>query len=708
MGWRPQTLRAKTLLLLGSTLLGGAVALALTSRLFLLERFASIEERDALHHTTEAQRVLTTDAERLGQLAGEYASWDETYAFMANRNQSFALTGLPTAGRLVILLHAIALFDVSGRLVLGRALDPDAGEDLPLPLATAERLAGPALRVDGQTGPGLNGIVMLPEGPLLVGMRPIAPAGGGPSRGTLVVGRYLDRQALTQIEDRTGRSAALLMADQPDLTPEDRLAWGNLTADKPAVLRSGSRTISGYALLRDLDGRPALALRLTGRQQIFAEGRRRLAYLMASLILVGLCFGLVTLFFLERLVLARLSRLSASVHRIATRADSSARVEVLGSDELSSLAAAVNGMLEALDASRGQLQQSEERLRDIVEHSSNLFYSYGPDGTITYLSPQAGSFLDCEPGQAPGRVRELLTDHPANRKARALGQRAIETGIRQPVFEAEVVGRGGRRLWVEANEAPLVKDGKTVAVVGALTDITARKRDAEEKSQLEEQLRQSQKMEAVGRLAGGVAHDFNNLLSVITGYTEMLLKSLPDATPQRNKAREVLRAAERASTLTRQLLTFSRKQVLEPQLVDLNRVVREMNTLLRRLIGEDVELATGLEEGLGPIRIDPGQLEQIVMNLAVNSRDAMPNGGRLTLSTGAVALSGSRESVPGGAYLLLTVEDTGVGMDADTRAHLFEPFFTTKEKGKGTGLGLATVYGIVQQAGGHIRLTSAP
>jgi signal transduction histidine kinase/CheY-like chemotaxis protein len=232
-----------------------------------------------------------------------------------------------------------------------------------------------------------------------------------------------------------------------------------------------------------------------------------------------------------------------------------------------------------------------------------------------------------------------------------------------------------------------------------------------ERKRAEEQLRQAQKLEAVGRLAGGVAHDFNNQLFVINGYSELLLEHLQDNRALRPLVEEVKKAGERGAALTRKLLAFSRKQILEPKVVDLNAELADLEKVLRRLIGEDIELQVIQHDGLWPVRVDPGQLEQVVLNLAVNARDAMPRGGRLTIETANVELDNAyarshADDVSAGAYALLSVTDTGHGMDQETLSHIFEPFFTTKEVGKGTGLGLSTVHGIVKQSGGHIEVTS--
>jgi PAS domain S-box-containing protein len=289
-------------------------------------------------------------------------------------------------------------------------------------------------------------------------------------------------------------------------------------------------------------------------------------------------------------------------------------------------------------------------------------------------------------------------------RARVIG--SLEQG--EPLQDVEIQGkrRDGVLIWVSVNVRP-VKDagGRTLHYEWSFADVSERR-------QLESQLRQAQKMEAVGQLAGGVAHDFNNLLTVIGGRCYLMLGKLPSDDPLRRELELVRGAAERAARLTHQLLAFSRKQVLEPRVLDLNETVTGIEPLLRRLIGEHIEIEVTRGAGLGHVKADAGQLEQVILNLSVNARDAMPHGGRLILETAGVTLdaAGARRAhdVEPGPYLVLSVTDTGHGMDAATRAQIFEPFFTTKEVGKGTGLGLATVYGIVKQSGGFIEVESEP
>jgi nitrogen-specific signal transduction histidine kinase/CheY-like chemotaxis protein len=248
-------------------------------------------------------------------------------------------------------------------------------------------------------------------------------------------------------------------------------------------------------------------------------------------------------------------------------------------------------------------------------------------------------------------------------------------------------------------------DGTVGGLVGLMLDITERKR-------LEEQLREAQKLEAMGQLAGGIAHDFNNLMTIITGYGDLLRGALEDNPPLLEKVEQILRAGEQANSLTRQLLAFTRRQRLELKLLDLNGVLADIGKMLRRVVSEDIELAILSDVEPCLIRADRGQIEQVILNLVINARDATPKGGRITLAVTNLMLDEGHAQLRGGAkpgpYVCLTVSDTGHGMDAATRARIFEPFFTTKEVGKGTGMGLATVYGIVQQTGGHIAVESEP
>lgn len=277
-------------------------------------------------------------------------------------------------------------------------------------------------------------------------------------------------------------------------------------------------------------------------------------------------------------------------------------------------------------------------------------------------------------------------------------QNSIAKGIPYDL-ELELITLKGRRIWVHTTSQITVEKGRMVKITGAFQDITNRKN-------LEEQYRQSQKMEAVGKLAGGIAHDFNNLLTVINGYSALLLPILRDFSEAREMVEQIGIAGERAAALTQQILAYSRKQILQPSLLELNELITSTRKMLARLIGEQIELVTIPALSSCFVKADRSQIEQVIVNLVVNARDAMPSGGKIVIESSPIEIEAAQAEICPGSYILLAVSDTGLGMDKETLEQIFDPFFTTKEPGKGTGLGLATVYGIVKQSGGHIRVYS--
>jgi PAS domain S-box-containing protein len=369
--------------------------------------------------------------------------------------------------------------------------------------------------------------------------------------------------------------------------------------------------------------------------------------------------------------------------------------------EVGQLARAFNLMVEQVHRTTRSLIESEERYRLLAENARDIVSLRSEEGRVLYLSPSSTTLLGYSAAELEQTPLEQLVhaeDLPSMRRARDEMIRPEGPGVATATYR---VRRGdGQWIWIET----LYRRMPTVGGMGP--EILAASRDITERKLLEDQVLQSQKLEAVGRLAGGVAHDFNNLLTAIVGGVEALGETLPPDHPGHLYLGEVSFASERASALTRQLLTFSRRQVVQATLLDLNLVLLDLDRLLRRVIGEDIELLTKVTDGLPLVHADQGQIGQVVLNLAVNARDAMPGGGRLTIETRPVELDAAyAQAHPGvvpGAYVLLAVSDTGTGISPAVAEHLFEPFFTTKEVGRGTGLGLATCFGIVSEAGGHI------
>lgn len=388
-----------------------------------------------------------------------------------------------------------------------------------------------------------------------------------------------------------------------------------------------------------------------------------------------------------------------------SRQEHGIRVTKHGDDEIGRLTDAFNHMLQTLQEREAALQESAQQLRDAMVAARMSSWSldvgqktlswggqearlFGPDG-----SPSDASFAS---------FLEMV--HPGDRASVTDELQRAATGDRSVDIDFRLVAPQGRLRWLAMRgHVTRDQDGALARVVGLVIDVT-------ERHHLEEQLLEAQKMEAIGRLAGGIAHDFNNLLTGILGYARFAISGLPEGHRARADVVEIERAGTRAATLTAQLLAYARRQIIAPRVTSLNDLVSGIEVLVQRLIGEDIVLVIDLVADLWSARVDPGQFEQVILNLAVNARDAMPMGGRLILETRNLVLDPAEGSahpeVTPGSYAMLAVTDTGMGMDPETQVRIFEPFFTTKEQGKGTGLGLSVCYGVIAQAGGHILVSS--
>lgn len=354
----------------------------------------------------------------------------------------------------------------------------------------------------------------------------------------------------------------------------------------------------------------------------------------------------------------------------------------------------------------GSLVEAQEKYRSIFQNAVEGIFQSTPDGTYINVNPALAKIKGYDsPEELMADVDDIGRQSYVDANRRGEFKALMEEYGLVNAFEYEVYRRDGKKIWLSMNaRAVRGSQGAVAYYEGTVEDITERRR-------LEDQLRLAQKMEAVGQLAGGIAHDFNNLLNVIVGHGELLLEKLDDSSPLRIHAEQINRASQSAAALVGQLLAFSRKQILQPVQLDLNSVIRNVATMLGSVTGENISIALALDPELKAIKADRGQMEQVLVNLVVNARDAMPEGGTVKIETANVcgldgASSSSCECADG--LVALTVTDTGTGMDPETQSHIFEPFFTTKVRGKGTGLGLATVYGVVKQSGGSISVCSEP
>ncbi|MBN2369467.1 MAG: PAS domain S-box protein, partial [Vicinamibacteria bacterium] len=354
------------------------------------------------------------------------------------------------------------------------------------------------------------------------------------------------------------------------------------------------------------------------------------------------------------------------------------------------------------------LRKSEAKYRELVENINDIIFTINEAGRITYISPVVERTFGYSPSEIEGLHYEQLV-HADDIFTLVAAMRDVFDG-RLYSGEFRFKDKSGACRWVRASIKPLAEDDRVVGLIGSMTDINERKRAEEALKESEERLRQSQKVEAIGRLAGGVAHDFNNLLGIIGGHAEITKQTLPSRHSARQRLDQLLVTVDRAGDLTRQLLAFSRKQTVQRRVVGLNGLVSDVQSMLERVIGEDVDLRIDIQAARDAVRVDPGQIEQALLNFAVNARDAMPRGGVLSIAARNERIDGRQTflgiPIQPGPYYVLEIRDTGCGISGETSARIFEPFFTTKPAGKGTGLGLATVYGIVRQSAGYVDVES--
>jgi two-component system cell cycle sensor histidine kinase/response regulator CckA len=349
-------------------------------------------------------------------------------------------------------------------------------------------------------------------------------------------------------------------------------------------------------------------------------------------------------------------------------------------------------------------RQSEERFHELLENTKDILFTLDLEGNVTLLNKSAEDVMGWSRSETRQiNIKNLVAPEHLNLCSQMMQRIVNEEPLQH--FEISMLRKDGRKVLLQVSARLICSNGRKEGVQGIARDVTERRH-------LENMVQQAQKLEAIGRLSGGLAHDFNNLFCVISGHTELMSERLESDHPAIRNLAQIKKAVDSASSLTRQLLAFSRKQVFHPRVLDLNGVVLEAQKLMGRLVGGHIELFTSLNPQLGHVRVDPVQMEQVLLNLVLNARDAMPTSGKLAIATSNVDLEEGAKSkraiVPAGSYVVLSVTDNGCGMDEETQSRIFEPFYTTKELGKGTGLGLASVYGIVKQSGGFIWVYSEP
>ncbi|MGH9740132.1 MAG: ATP-binding protein [Candidatus Acidiferrales bacterium] len=691
------SLRGKTLLIVFATLVGLVAGLYMLSRVALLRQFSTLGDEFARQNLQQASGGLTNELSALGATTDQYADLSQTYLNLRSKNiRGLAAEFSGQVFEKTRTTFAVVL-DRENRPVLQKGFDLVTLEPVVVPPGLDAQFRPRSPLVPNVDSPkDGTGILHLPSDVVMVSSSPIVNGVGNNERaGTLIMGRLLDSDEVNRLSDLTRLPIQIQPFDLAAANDGFRAAARAIAAgDSDMIDPYGGDEMAAFQPLLDIYGKPAAIMRVDLPRKIYQQGQTSIVQFLLLLVAAGFVFGAVMLYLLERFVLSRVAALSEHVVKIGAGGDMGARLETHGQDELAFLGTSINTMLDDLERGENERDRERARLAVMLENVPAVLWTTNAQLEITSAMGAGLDGVGLPSREALGlplldffRTRD--PEFPAiaaHRKAVAGETTSFETPWQTRQFEAHVRPLKGA-------------DGTVEGVIGVALDITDRER-------LIDQLRQSQKMQAVGELAGGVAHDFNNLLMVVKGHAQLLYDRLEDSPSLRHSVEQVEKAADRAASLTRQLLAFSRKQVLQPRVLDMNEVVGGMIKMFSRVIGENIEMTFVPGANLGRVKADPGQVEQVLLNLVVNARDAMPTGGRLTIETANADLDRSYATkhinIQPGTYVMLTVTDTGCGMDPETQTRIFEPFFTTKGPGKGTGLGLATVYGVVKQSGGYI------
>ncbi|MCL4234960.1 MAG: HAMP domain-containing protein [Deltaproteobacteria bacterium] len=657
-------------------------------------------------------RIVNHDQAELTRISEDWAQWDDTFDYIGARDAGYVEKNLDDETLARNRFDLFALTDTDRNLVFSlgfsrrerRRIEPPADLvrlAMTIPVSIFESAEG-----------GFAGIWTSGESRYLIGVEPVTPSlYDKPPNGALIVGRAIDDQLLREWEHMTG--LAIREASEVEIA----------SRDSPETERASADAIDspdGIVGLVVIPGTLNTAVEgFVVQSRSAADTRPNLDVLTVLVLLVGsgLLIALVATTSIGRILVQRLEALHRFVAEVRRSGSFDQRIAMHGNDEISELAAAFNAFLDRIGADLLRVQSGADALRDSLRMIDDIIQNM-PVGIVQWRYLREGerlALIDANP------VAEVLTGLRSKERAGEefgdLFPKAADAGVKELFLD---VMRGGTPVDVDEFAIPGLRSDRSFHIYAfalpqdrlcvVIEDITHR-RDAErERAKLEEQLRQSQKMEAVGRLAGGVAHDFNNILTTIRGYSELLLETTAHSDPSHEDLSEIRDAADRAAQLTAQLLAFSRRQVYSPRDIEINDLLLRSSKMLRRLIGEDIELATRVAGTDLHLRADPTQIEQILVNLVVNARDAIGTSGKIRIEVDGRFVDEDFEAThadaKAGDYVVISVSDNGAGMTADVRSQIFEPFFTTKERGKGTGLGLSTVYGIVRQNRGFLVVES--
>lgn len=684
------SLRLKTALLVTVVTAGLIAILYLFFSTNLLQQISQLEHHEVEEETGRAVNVLLNELEDLDTRAEDWAPWDETYQFIEDGNPEYISNNLSDAVFANLRVNLMLFVHTSGRVVYAKAFDLEAGQEVPVSDALLALARDEAITRHTDTRMGRTGIVLVPEGPLLFSSWPIVTSlYEGPIRGTLVMGRYLTPGEVQRLSDLLGVSLSVYRLDQPGQLPGDvQLARSALLDGSSLLVRPvNAATVAGYALLRDIHGDPALILQVQLPRTVYRQGVDALRYYFFSLLLIGILFGVLSMFLLDRFAVSRVVRMSAEVDAIGRSGDPSRRVRVGGRDELSRLGIAINRMLEAIESARRARTESEARYRTVVEQTSEGI-ALVDGATKTFVETNAA-------------FQKLLGYTGEELCQRTLYEIAVDERDRLDAEIHQVLEEGahlfGERIYRR-------KDGSLITVEIAVNRILHQGhpvlcflvRDITERKRMEQYLIQTERMSAMGQIAATLAHEINNPLHSIWTMLELIMEFPVGEAEKEQYLLAIRREVRRLMTLTRQVLDFARPPTWEEAPVNLAETLRYALGLAdRRLRDHGIKVSFRVPDDLPLVAGSRDQLAQVFLNLILNAVDSMPNGGRLDIH----ATVQQQQAV-------ITFTDTGPGIPPEIIPHLFEPFITTKKDG--TGLGLAISQNIIRRHGGTITASNLP
>jgi PAS domain S-box-containing protein len=706
------SLRKKTLALVSLAIFAQMTILYLTLRVLLLDSFAHVEEQATRQDVQRALSAISQQVDDLDTTVYDWAAWDDTYDFMGDHDPQYEMSNLLDETFVGLRLNLILLVSPSGQTIFGKAFDTHLEEEVSVPDSVLDNLTETGLLRPGEEiSSGVKGLLVLPEGPLLVASRPVLTSeDGGPMRGWFIMGRYLDSEQLQHMERTTHLSLSVHPSADPHLPDDFQEALPAMSQQTPIVVRPLSAdSVAGYATVADIYGEPGLTLRVDTPRPIYRQGQSTIAYFIASVLVVVFIFGVLGWYILDRQVLRRVNRLTASVDQIRSQGDFSARVPVTGEDELSGLAREINRMLAAVEHAHADLKESEERFRRMADNIQDGLIIL-EDRAVVYANERACEIFGYPRDELAAAIEPHLAMPDHKGQSHPVPGVAAQGGPMPETLESWIARKDGTRRFVASRQTSSPDGQGVLHRYVVTTDMTERKlaedglRDhslqleamvaerTRELQDMQEELSRMEKLALLGELAGGVSHELRNPLAVISNAVYFLRTLLTDADDVTAEYLEMVsNEVNRAAKIVSDLLDVSRTKPARREETQVSGFVSE--ALSRKHPPEGVEVKTEIPSDLPCVCVDAQQMGLVVSNLIANAFEAMAQGGALTIS-----------AWQGQEGVCLSVADTGQGIPPEHMTKIFEPLFTTKPHG--IGLGLSLCKSLVEANEGIIRAES--